>query len=371
MIPFASQVNRFSLFSKWSTFFKSREDPLKVLYPLRNRGLVKVSGPEAAQFLQGLITNDMNHFEEGAKSMYAMFLNNKGRVLYDTLVHKWGAESDNVFMLECDKTVQHLLQQHLKIYRLKRDVKIEDVTEQYKLWAYVAPTELDKNFCETIAEHKINAFKDPRLADLGHRLITSPEMGQLNVREAIGNDVIIKNDEQDYLTLKYRLGVGEGAEDLFPGTCFPLEVNCDYLHGVSFHKGCYIGQELTARVHHTGVVRKRIMPFKLVDIQKKEDLVKDATIWATSEKGRTNLGKMKAYAGTYGIGLVRIKEALITPSVNIGPNIGQIIKPHWWPIEAPKEKLSTLKSENETPIEAPKENLSRIQSEKETPIESK
>lgn len=352
MIPFTSQVNRYSLFNKWSTFFKSREDPGKVLYPLRNRGLVKVSGPEAAQFLQGLITNDMNHFEESAKSMYAMFLNNKGRVLYDTLVHKWGGETDHVFMLECDKGIQHLLQQHLKIYKLKRDIKIEAVSDQYKLWAFIAPPDFDKDFCETVTEHNISVYKDPRLADLGHRLITTPEMGQLNIREAIGKDTIFKNDEREYQELRYRLGVSEGAEDMFPGTCFPLEANCDYLHGVSFHKGCYIGQELTARVHHTGVVRKRIMPIHLVDIQKKEDLVKDATIWAISEKGRTNLGKFKAYAGTYGIGLVRIKEALEAQSINIGPNKGGIIKPHWWPVEAPKEKLSVLKTENEPPVQA-------------------
>ncbi|KAJ8724036.1 hypothetical protein PYW07_008016 [Mythimna separata] len=345
MISFASQVNRYSLFSKWSTFFKSHDDPMKVLYPIRNRGLVKVSGPEAAVFLQGLITNDMNHFDEGAKSMYAMFLNNKGRVLYDTLVHKWGSETDNVFMLECDKSIQKLLQQHLKIYKLKRDVKVAEVTDLYKLWAFVAPPEFDLS--ETVAEHKISAFKDPRLADLGYRLITSPEMGQIDVREAIGRDAIIKNNEEEYRSLRYRLGVSEGAEDLYPGTCFPLEANCDYLHGVSFHKGCYIGQELTARVHHTGVVRKRIMPLKLVNIEKKEELTKDATIWATTEKGRTNLGKFKAYAGNYGIGLVRIKEALAASSVNIGTNIGEIVKPHWWPIEAPKEKLTTLKAENE------------------------
>merc|ERR1712198_771277 len=67
----------------------------------------------------------------------------------------------------------------------------------------------------------------------------------------------------DYKELRFRLGVGECPSELQSGKALPLESNVDYLHGVSFHKGCYIGQELTARTHHTGVIRKRIMPLIL------------------------------------------------------------------------------------------------------------
>lgn len=77
------------------------ETSAKVLYPLSSRALLKVAGQDASAFLQGLITNDMTHFDEGAKSMYAMFLNNKGRVMYDTLIHKW--DTDESFLIECDK----------------------------------------------------------------------------------------------------------------------------------------------------------------------------------------------------------------------------------------------------------------------------
>ena len=346
MIPFASQVNRI-LLNKWSNIFKSPVKPMKILYPLKKRGLVKVSGPEAAPFLQGLITNDMNHFETGAKSLYAMFLSNKGRVLYDTLVHKWG-EKDDTFLLECDKSIQHLLQRHLKVFKLRRPIQIEDVSEMYSLWALITPPELDKNCYDTDTKHILSVHKDPRLADLGHRLITIPDITENDIHQAVGKDTDIKSDETEYQALRYSLGVSEGAEDLFPGTCFPLEANCDYLHGVSFHKGCYIGQELTARVHHTGVVRKRIMPIQFLKITKEEDLVKDATIWAENETGRTNLGKFKAHSGTFGIGLVRIKEALEAKSLNLGENPIEVVKPHWWPVEAPKEKLNVLKIESET-----------------------
>lgn len=348
MIPFASKVTSFTILNKCSSFFRSHEDPSKVAYPLKNRSLVKVSGPEATQFLQGLITNDMKHFEEGAKSMYAMFLNNKGRVLYDTLVHKWGTETESAFMLECDTGIKHLLQRHLKIYKLKRKINVEDVTELFKVWALIAPPDVEKDLCSIDIKHEISVYKDPRLADLGHRLITRPDMGQVDIHQAIGNNTVVKSDQADYRALRYRLGVSEGADDMYPGTCFPLEVNCDYLHGVSFHKGCYIGQELTARVHHTGVVRKRIMPIHLLDIKVEDDLQKDATIWGHSENGKKiNLGKFKNYYGSYGLGLVRIKEAVEAASISIGLNPIEIIKPHWWPVEAPKEKL-TIKADNVT-----------------------
>ncbi|XP_023935931.1 putative transferase CAF17 homolog, mitochondrial [Bicyclus anynana] len=296
-----------------------------ILYPLRNRGLLKVAGDDASVFLQGLITNDMNHFEEGAKSVYAMFLNNKGRVLYDTLIHKWGAESS--FLIECDRKLITILQRHLKLYKLKRKVDIEDINKDYSIYALIALNAPD------ISDDKINVYKDPRLTDLGYRIISSVDAKDSEVAQTVGKDVT-EGDEDGYKYLRYKLGVSEGSDDLPPGTSFPLEANCDYLHGVSFHKGCYIGQELTARVHHTGVVRKRIMPLKFTETI--SNIEQDSVISA-SNNPKSNLGKLKGFVNNYGLGLIRTKEALDAKTLKVANYSAEALKPSWWPIEAPKE----------------------------------
>ncbi|KAJ0173740.1 hypothetical protein K1T71_010889 [Dendrolimus kikuchii] len=307
----------------------------KPLYPLKSRSLLKVSGKDAGVFLQGLITNDMEHFEEGTKSMYTMFLNNKGRVMYDVLIHKW--QKEDSFMIECDKNVLSMLQKHLRIYKLKRAAEIEDVSKDYKLWVLIS----DAFVPESGLTNDIDIYKDPRLSDLGFRIIGPSSILEEKITEVTGKDTTVEKNEDGYKYLRYKFGVSEGADDLPPGTCFPLECNCDYLHGVSFHKGCYIGQELTARVHHTGVVRKRIMPIQFLDAVK-ENLEKDSTINATDNL-KANIGKLKGNIQDYGIGLVRIKEAQEAKSLVIGKYTAKVLKPSWWPLEAPKEKASLTK----------------------------
>ncbi len=108
----------------------------------------------------------------------------------------------------------------------------------------------------------IHHFGDPRLPELGWRIF-----GPSDWTPTISNNTgkIVQEDEERYKDLRYTLGVGEGVVEIPFGKSFPLEVNGDFLHGISFHKGCYLGQELTARTHHTGVVRKRLMPFRYVN----------------------------------------------------------------------------------------------------------
>lgn len=333
------QVNKLSLkrnLLRQFIRYVHNEQSGKILYSLENRRLLNVSGPEAGLFLQGLITNDMRHFEEGAKSMYAMFLNNKGRVLYDTMIHT--VDETESFMIECDKNITTQLLRHLKLFKLKRKIEISDASQDYNLWAYISP----QNILPDLNDHntKIYIFKDPRLSELGYRILSPACFERSYITNIIGKDVVIEKSEDGYKILRYKLGVSEGPDDLPPGSSFPLEVNCDYLHGVSFHKGCYIGQEITARVHHTGVVRKRIMPLLFND--NLDDLPKNAVI-SDSNKPKSNVGKLKGVLKNYGIGLMRIREALDASALQLGNQAVKVVKPSWWPIEAPKEKASANK----------------------------
>ncbi|XP_015109226.1 uncharacterized protein LOC107036031 [Diachasma alloeum] len=157
---------------------------------------------------------------------------------------------------------------------------------------------------------------------------------RVSKREVLRKLGLEDDEEMSYKEFRYRLGIGEGVEDLPPGKPLPLEVNCDYLHGVSFHKGCYIGQELTARTHHTGVVRKRLMPLVFDDVPGGRLEVDESVL---GEGGKA-VGKLKGVEGRFGLGLMRIAEALAGGGLRVGGTGVKVVKPCWWPVDSPKEK---------------------------------
>lgn len=334
---------------------------------LNSRGILRVSGKEASFFLQGLITNDMRHLEEGAQSMYTMFLNTKGRVMYDTIIYK--SKEDGVFLIECDKSALSHLQKHLKMFRVRRKIDVENIEDELKVWVVFDPNMADtdetniskmKNVLQgqiishtkeyVIQETIIKAFekdgddvivcRDPRLSILGVRIVAPAS-----------EDISLKNDESEsvhqesmlsYRAFRYKLGIGEGVNDLPPENCFPLEANGDYLHGVSFHKGCYVGQELTARTHHTGVVRKRLMPIIFESLPQTE-LEINSPIHLPSGSNKVSLGKLRGVEGNVGLALLRIAEALDATKLKVLDVTAETMKPYWWPQEAPKERVLTGK----------------------------
>jgi folate-binding protein YgfZ len=333
--------------------------PNNVLEHLKERALIRVSGHEVSNFLQGLITNDIEHLNSGPGSMYTMFLNSSGRVLYDTIVYR--CKEKDTYLLECDIQGLETLQKHLKLYRVRRKIDIASLADEFKIYVLFNDSVINCNStddqkmldgviipCQKLNEsvpqttHTVHRdlliYRDPRVAHLGSRIITKSD---INISEQISDIVNVESrpdSTRNYRWLRYNLGVGEGFLDLPPRDCFPLECNCDYLHGISFHKGCYIGQELTARVHHTGVVRKRLMPIYFTKTPTKspdEKIVQE----------NVNLGKLRGVETDVGLGLLRITKALAVNEIKIGDGIGTTRKPNWWPIEAPKEKINVPKSQ--------------------------
>lgn len=330
-----------------------------VLEQLNTRSLLRVSGNDAVNLLQGVITNDMQHLSHGTGSMYAMFLNNKGRVLYDTIIYRTPVE--NTYYLEVDTQVVDQLKKHLNMYRLRRKVDIVSICDEIKIWVHFTPhilpvTGSDRSeesvlegkivpcsvldgtlpennvISKVVDNEEILIFKDPRLSFLGSRIL-APANYDDKVKEAFPGVL-----EKKYKWFRYRLGVGEGVQELPPGNCFPLEANCDYLHGVSFHKGCYIGQELTARTHHTGVVRKRLMPLIFEKPVEEPAGENDETI----RVGEANVGKLRGIEQDTGLGLLRIAQALDAKLV-VNNTVASTVKPKWWPQEVSKDRRSSSK----------------------------
>lgn len=301
---------------------------------LENRSLLRVQGSDAASFLQGLITNDMNHFQHGASSIYAMLLNTTGRVLYDTMIYRMSTEQPDLFLVECDLSLVDSLRKHLSMFRIRKKVEISPA--ESRVWvAFGRDPKTEFPLLEPSAG--VSIFKDTRLHDLGYRIITDQNV-PIDALKATFPSGISFVDDCSYLELRLRLGIGEGAKNFPQGKCFPLESNCDYMHGVSFHKGCYIGQELTARTHHTGVVRKRLMPLKFDDPIPDHELPVDAEIKLLD--GQV-VGKLRQVCNRVGIGLLRIEKVLPAQTLVLADKYNcSTERPLWWPKEQTKKLQS-------------------------------
>ncbi|XP_029166336.1 putative transferase CAF17 homolog, mitochondrial [Nylanderia fulva] len=363
------RVNRFALYvckrskgigshQRYAMRHNSNQADGKILERLNDRSILRVSGDESSTFLQGLITNDMKHLTEGASNIYTLFLNIKGRVMYDAIVYK--SEESNIFYVECDSQVVESLQKHLQMYRVRRKVDVKHIGDKINVWSMFDSTKRFKNGiavnenekrklegiifpCGTLNNKaskfidNVRIYEDPRLPDLGLRILAESQIDKHQIIKHLDSDVSSASENiGNYKAFRYKLGIGEGVHDLPPGKALPLEINCDYLHGVSFHKGCYVGQELTARTYHTGVVRKRLMPLVFDNIPDKP-LAYDEKILDESDNV---VGKFRGYIDKYGLGLMRINESLGARRLNVsGINI-RVIKPAWWPQEFQKETVS-------------------------------
>lgn len=144
-------------------------------------------------------------------------------------------------MLECDRAASVAIQKRLQTFKLRADIEISDATTDWA--AYVLPA-----WAADGLPAEATAVVDPRCNALGYRAVAPA--GTLDA----------KIDSGTYTTLRRRLGIAEGTAEIVPDKYFPSELNLERLGAVSFTKGCYVGQELTARTHFTGQVRKRVLP---------------------------------------------------------------------------------------------------------------
>ncbi|XP_041951050.1 putative transferase CAF17 homolog, mitochondrial [Alosa sapidissima] len=300
-----------------------------VYYSLPHRTLVKINGHETNSFLQGLVTNDMELLED-ERCMYSHMLNVQGRTLYDLIFYSLrGNSTEPSLLLECDSTVKDAILKHLKVYKIRRKVCITPCPE-LAIWALLP---VDKNSSSgkpevTANKDNIVLERDPRTELMGWRLIVSHEV---NPKDIIASAQV--GDAEEYHRHRYKIGLPEGVSDLPPGVALPLESNLVYMNGISFSKGCYIGQELTARTHHTGVVRKRLMP---VCLSTPVDGLKEGVALQTNS-GKP-AGKYRAGKGELGLSLIRLahaKEPLALKASGDDDTVTlQASMPEWWPKEA-------------------------------------
>lgn len=184
---------------------------------LADRAVLRVSGDDVRGFLQGLVTNDV----AGAMPVWAALLSPQGKVLFDFIL--W-ADGDDV-LVDCEATQADALSRRLGMYRLRRAIGITRDAA-----------------CVHWSREAGHGVPDPRLPELGHRWLAAPAAAA-----------------QGWLAHRLSLGIVEGVGELGSGETLWLECNAGELNGVSFTKGCYVGQENTARMHHRAKVNRRLV----------------------------------------------------------------------------------------------------------------
>ncbi|MEL7027870.1 MAG: folate-binding protein [Pseudomonadota bacterium] len=211
------------------------------LYSLSDRGVLRIAGPEAREFLQGLVTNDVAAAAPD-RAIYAALLTPQGKFLFDFFIADAG---DGALLLDTDRERLPDLKKRLTLYKLRADVEIEDASGHWSVWADVEAASSAPGAAETDGADIV--FTDPRHAGLGRR--------RFKKGEAIADvEAIARYDA-------HRLGFGApiAVADIKPEKSFALESNLDDLNAIDFQKGCYVGQEVTSRTKRRGVVRKRIL----------------------------------------------------------------------------------------------------------------
>ena len=196
------------------------------LAKLSDRAILRIKGKDSAKFLQGIITNDVNHMKEEAhKSLYTMLLNSQGRILFDALLYSVPDATEEYF-LESDAEAVDGILKHLKMYRLRAKVEIEDASKDVDSWVLFSGD--DNIDVDTINDKNILAMKDPRLESLGLRIIVPWNQSPVNLLK-VGDHIPVGTAV--YKEHRYKQGVAEGLGEMPSGNSLPLEYNLALING--------------------------------------------------------------------------------------------------------------------------------------------
>lgn len=222
-----------------------------------NRGLVAVTGADARDFLQGLVTNDVARVVAD-RAIYAALLSPQGRFLHDFFI----AEIGDALFLDCESARRADLLRRLGRYRLRSKVDISDASENLGVAVLFGGDALQQAGLagEPGAARPLGGgivFTDPRDPALGARAIL-PRNDAGAVLEAEG---FVAGDAADYESLRLGRGVPDGSRDLPVEKALPMENRFEELGALDWDKGCYVGQELTARMKHRALIKKRLVAF--------------------------------------------------------------------------------------------------------------
>jgi tRNA-modifying protein YgfZ len=254
---------------------------------LSDRGVVKVSGEDARNFLNGLVTTDVTLLHPG-HGRFGALLTPQGKIIADFLITEAPSGHGGGFLIDCARALAQGLADKLGFYKLRAKVTVENLSDSLGV---LAAWDGDPKVTPDLA------FADPRKPALGWRVLVPAELAQ-KVADLIGAELV---DSAGYDAHRIACGVPRGGLDFMYGDAFPHETNMDRLHGVDFEKGCYVGQEVVSRMQHRGTARTRTVRIILEDFAPEPGMAILA--------GDKQVGTLGSTAGRNGLALIRIDRA--------------------------------------------------------------
>ncbi|MFM1813810.1 MAG: hypothetical protein RLZ98_505 [Pseudomonadota bacterium] len=284
---------------------------------LSGRGAIRLGGGDALAFLQNIVTSDLEGLAPG-QAVHAGLLSPQGKILFAFFVVRHRDE----LILEAERASIPGLVNRLQLYRLRAKVEIDDVSDAYAVvaaWAGALPA------------GDMVAYADPRLDRLGQRALLPAGSADATLAGWTASGAVERVDEAAYDAHRIANGVPVEGRDYALGDTFPHEALFDQLGGVSFSKGCFVGQEVVSRMQHRGTARKRIVPF-----------VSSAPVASGVDvmAGTATIGRTGSVAGCEGLALVRLDRAAEAGAKGIGLTVDgepiRLRKPDWAGFDVPE-----------------------------------
>jgi len=287
---------------------------------LEDRGFIQVKGVEAKDFLQNIVTNNMEKVTSNS-TVFSSILTPQGKYLFEFFILKL----EDTYLIECEKELTEEIIKILNYYKLRSKVDFTNLNKKYK--ASVISLEKFKEIDNsnlskgtTINYEEDIIYVDPRNQELGAKIISKIETTQNNIKKLNLNIT----DKNKYYNKSFKLGIPQINLNRLKDKIFGVENNLDELNGIDFKKGCYVGQENTARIKLRNKLRRRILPVQKISGEISEnDIIK----YKDAEIGKIMISK------PYSFGLIKVVDPDIKEFVNTdlvcGNSKVKIIKPEW------------------------------------------
>ena len=233
---------------------------IKKVYILDDRAILYLNGEDTKEFLQNLISNNINKVSE-TNTCFTSLLSPQGKFLYEFIIikHKSG------YLIDCEKSQADGLFKQLSIYKLRSKVEILNLSNEFVVAAFSHEKFLTFNEVQDIPGFTLKyredpIFLDPRNKQLGARLIINLEKLYLSLKKLGLHDSNLK----EYYSFSHKLGIVPKDLNKLQNKIFGIECNYEELNGIDFKKGCYVGQENTARIKLKNKLSKRLFPINLL-----------------------------------------------------------------------------------------------------------
>ena len=237
------------------------------VFILQDRAIIYVNGPDAKDFLQNLISNDINKVTDNS-SCFASLLTPQGKFLFEFIVvkHKSG------FFIDCEKNQSDEIFKQLSLYKIRSKVEILNLSNEFVVAGFGYEKYLSIEGSKDILGFTFKYREDPIILDprnknLGARLIINLEKLYLSLKK-----LYLKEDKiENYYIQSHNLGIVPKNLNQLQNKLFGIECNYEELNGIDFKKGCYVGQENTTRIKLKNKLSKRLLPIKVIEGELSED----------------------------------------------------------------------------------------------------